>query len=47
LIKQESRNGMQHFDGEIEKLVRAGVLDIETAVNHATDPNELRQALVY
>jgi twitching motility protein PilT len=47
LIKQESRNGMQHFDGEIEKLVRAGVLDIETAVNHATDPKELRQALVY
>jgi len=38
--------GMQHFDGEIEKLVRAGTVDPETAFAHATDPDKLRQALV-
>lgn len=44
-IKQGAAEGMQHFDGEIEKLVRAGVVDTETALAHATDARELRQAL--
>jgi twitching motility protein PilT len=43
LIKAGAREGMQHFDGEIEKLVRAGVLDMETAISYATEPNELRR----
>jgi twitching motility protein PilT len=33
------------FDREIEKLVRAGVVDPETAILHATDPEQLRQSL--
>jgi len=33
------------FDHEIEKLVRTGVVDPETAVLHATDPEQLRQTL--
>ena len=33
------------FDREIEKLVRAGVVDLETALLHATDPGQLRQTL--
>ncbi len=34
--------GMQHFDGEIEKLVRAGVVDIGTGLAYATNPGNLR-----
>ena len=37
--------GMQYFDGEIEKLVRAGVVDLDTAMLHATNPEELRHTL--
>jgi twitching motility protein PilT len=35
--------GMQCFDGELKKLVRAGVVDFDTAVMHASDPKELQQ----
>lgn len=37
--------GMQHFDGEIEKLVRAGVVDISTGLAYATNPGNLRLIL--
>jgi twitching motility protein PilT len=37
--------GMQHFDGEIEKLVRAGTIDLETALAYATNPGNLRLEL--
>jgi twitching motility protein PilT len=37
--------GMQYFDGEIEKLVRAGVLDISTALAYATNPGNLKLLL--
>jgi twitching motility protein PilT len=46
IMKEGSSEGMQHFDGEIEKLVRAGVVDLETGLKHATEPQELRQALL-
>jgi Tfp pilus assembly pilus retraction ATPase PilT len=36
---------MQHFDAEIEKLVRAETVDLETALNYATDSRELQRAL--
>jgi twitching motility protein PilT len=42
-IKTGASEGMQDFDGEIAKLVRAGVLDLETATLYASDPQELRQ----
>jgi twitching motility protein PilT len=35
-------DGMQHFDGEIEKLVRVGVVDITTGYAYATNPGNLR-----
>jgi len=35
--------GMQYFDGELKKLVHAGVVDFDTAMMYATDPQELRQ----
>lgn len=44
-MKQGGSEGMQHFDGEIEKLVRTGIVDMETAMIYATDPQELRQSL--
>jgi twitching motility protein PilT len=37
--------GMQHFDGEIEKLVRAGIVDLETGLSYATNPGNLRLQL--
>ncbi len=37
--------GMQHFDGEIEKLIRAGAVDIEVGLAYATNPGNLRLQL--
>jgi twitching motility protein PilT len=37
--------GMQHFDGEIEKMVRAGVIDMETGMAYATNSGNLRLEL--
>ncbi|MFB3922078.1 MAG: type IV pilus twitching motility protein PilT [Terriglobia bacterium] len=34
--------GMQHFDGVIEKLIRSGVIDMETGLSYATNPGNLR-----
>jgi twitching motility protein PilT len=36
---------MQHFDGEIEKLIRAGLIDYDTAMAYATNPGNLRLQL--
>jgi twitching motility protein PilT len=37
-----SDDGMQHFDGEIERLIRAGTISIETGMAYATNTNNLR-----
>jgi twitching motility protein PilT len=37
--------GMQHFDGEIEKLVRADIVDVDTGLAYATNPGNLRLIL--
>lgn len=37
--------GMQHFDGEIEKLIRASSVDIDTGMAYATNPGNLRLEL--
>jgi len=37
--------GMQHFDGEIEKLIRSGVIDTNTGLAYATNPGNLRLLL--
>ncbi len=42
-IKAGGRDGMQHFDGEIEKLVRAEVIELDSALANATDPQGLRK----
>jgi twitching motility protein PilT len=37
--------GMQHFDGEIEKLVRVGLVSIETGLAYSTNPGNLQLLL--
>jgi len=46
LLRAGTSEGMQHFDEQIETLVRAGLVDQETALTHATNPQELREALL-
>jgi hypothetical protein len=36
---------MQYFDGEIEKLIRSGVIDLDTGVAASTNPGNLRLLL--
>lgn len=40
-----STEGMQHFDLDIEKLIRAGTIDFETGMAYATNPGNLRLEL--
>ena len=44
-MKSSAADGMQHFDGELEKLVLGGVIDTDTALSYATNPTTLRVAL--
>lgn len=44
-IKTGEAEGMQHFDGEIAKLVLAGVVDRDIASAYATDLQELAKAI--
>jgi twitching motility protein PilT len=37
--------GMQHFDGEIEKMIRSRTVDMETGCAYATNPGNLRLQL--
>src|SRR6202012_3979098 len=37
--------GMQHFDGEIEKLVRVDLVDLDTGLAYATNPGNLKLIL--
>ena len=38
-------DGMQHFDGEIEKLVRAGTISFTTGLLYASNAGNLRVRL--
>jgi len=44
-MKDGELDGMQHFDGELEKLVRAGAISQSTAYLYATNPGNLRVQL--
>ena len=44
-MKRSSGNGTQHFDAAIGSTGADDVVDVETAVAHATEPGELRQVL--
>jgi hypothetical protein len=36
---------MQHFDGEIARLVRDRIIDLETGLSFASNPNLMGQEL--
>jgi twitching motility protein PilT len=44
-MRDGSNDGMQFFDGEIDKLVRAKVIDVDTALSYATNAGNLRLEL--
>jgi twitching motility protein PilT len=44
-MRDGSDDGMLHFDGEIQKLVREGVVDIDTGLAFATNAGNLRLEL--
>ena len=44
-MRDGDTEGMQHFDGEIEKLIRDGAIDPETGLAYATNPGNLRLLL--
>ena len=41
-MKDGELDGMQHFDGELEKLVRSNIITLKTAYLFATNPGNLR-----
>jgi twitching motility protein PilT len=44
-MRDGDTEGMQHFDGEIEKLVRGGIVDFDTALAFSTNPGNFRLEL--
>ena len=44
-MRDGSLDGMQHFDGELEKLVRAGLITMATAMAYATNTGNLQVEL--
>jgi twitching motility protein PilT len=44
-MRDGDTDGMQDFDREIEKLIRTGLIDIETGLTYATNPGNLRLQL--
>lgn len=41
-MRDGSTEGMQHFDGELERMVRDGTLELDTALSYATNAGNLR-----
>ena len=44
-MRDGDTEGMQHFDGGIEQLIRAGIIEMETGLAYATNPGNLRLLL--
>jgi twitching motility protein PilT len=44
-MRDGSTEGMQHFDGELEKLIRAGVISLELGLGYASNAGNLRLEL--
>jgi twitching motility protein PilT len=41
-MRDGDTEGMQHFDGEIERMIREGIVDVDVAMGFATNPGNLR-----
>jgi twitching motility protein PilT len=44
-MRDGDTEGMQHFDGELEKMIRNGIVDFETALTYSTNAGNLRLEL--
>ena len=44
-MRDGGNDGMQHFDGELERLVREGVIDLRVALAYSTNEGNLRLQL--
>lgn len=44
-MRDGSNEGMQHFDGELERMVRAEIIDVESALGNASNAGNLRLEL--
>ncbi|MGA2095085.1 MAG: PilT/PilU family type 4a pilus ATPase [Candidatus Acidiferrum sp.] len=44
-MRDGAQDGMQYFDGEIEKFIRSGVVDFETGLSYSTNSGNLRLEL--
>jgi twitching motility protein PilT len=44
-MRDGSEDGMQHFDAEIERMIREGAIDFETGMSYATNAGNLRLQL--
>ena len=44
-MRDGSQDGMQDFDGELERIIRAGIVDMEVALTYSTNAGNLRLAL--
>ena len=44
-MRDGSTEGMQYFDGELERLIRAGIIDLETGLGYASNAGNLRLEL--
>jgi len=41
-MRDGDTDGMQHFDGELERMLRAGTIDFDTALAYSTNPGNFR-----
>jgi len=41
-MRDGTTEGMQHFDGEIEKMIRAGIVEFDTGMSYSTNAGNLR-----
>jgi twitching motility protein PilT len=44
-MKDGGTEGMQHFDGELERMIRAGIIDLEVGLGYASNAGNLRLEL--
>jgi twitching motility protein PilT len=44
-VRNGSYEGMQHFDAELQRLVRDEIVELEVALSYASDPQQLQRLL--
>jgi Tfp pilus assembly ATPase PilU len=44
-MRDGATEGMQNFDGELDRMIRAGIIDLETGLGFASNAGNLRLEL--